>query len=271
MKTRKRRSTLPEGYYHVYNRAARRLNLFADDADRSYFMFLLIRAARRCSLPVVAWCLVANHYHLLLRGCGKALGRMMRELESVYARRFNAKTGFNGCLFQGRFGSTWLPDMDAVAYVSRYIHANSLDEGTAPEDCVWSSAGVYLGVHECPDWMEISPVVDRVGGTAKYAEYLKAHPAKAKRDAERDAAQDAFVTFLEVKVVSLLKDHASLVGQCSIPVLVCLVASRHYAVRPRILARHFGFASGACVSALVSRMSKRLTNLPELNKLLLGC
>lgn len=158
-----------------------------------------------------------------------------------------------------------------MAYVSRYIHANSLDEGVAPEEYVWSSAGVYLGIHECPDWMEISPVIGRVGGMPRYADYLKALPPKARRDAKQAAAQDAFVTFLEEKIVRLLKDHGDVVGQCSTDILVCLVASKRYAVRPRVLARHFGFASGECVSALMCRMNKRLANLPELNELLRGC
>jgi hypothetical protein len=161
--------------------------------------------------------------------------------------------------------------MEAVAYVTRYIHANSLDEGVAPEDYVWSSAGIYLGIHECPEWMEVKPVLDQLGGADRYAEYLRAAPKKPKRDVEREAAQDAFLTYLEEKVTRLLQAKKLGLGQKAFTPLICVVASRNYAMRPRVLARHFGYSSGACVSALVSRMIKRLEASPGLDEVLRRC
>lgn len=238
--------------------------MFANGAQRSYFMWLVARAARKFGLVGIAWGLVANHYHLLLRGTGLALGRMMQEVERLYATRFNQLTGFNGCLFQGRFGSTWLPDMEAVAYVTRYIHANSLDEGVSPELFAWSNAREYLGEFPSPDWTDPRPVLDHVGGAEAYRAYLRASPQKKKREVRREQAQDAFVTYLEDKCGRLFDSRQELLGRYSRTILVCLVAMKEYAIRPRVLAQHFGYASGASVSAAVSRMETRLMKSEDL-------
>lgn len=115
MKSR-RRWRWPDGSYHVINRGARRLSIFADVSDRAYFVRLLALTSRNQNVQVTAWRLMDNHYHLVLQGSGETIGRMIRDLEKSCARSFNLKTGHSDALFQGRFGSTWLPDMRAVAY-----------------------------------------------------------------------------------------------------------------------------------------------------------
>ena len=260
------RSQWPGGYYHVYNRAARRLKMFADGANRTYFMWLVARAARKFGLVGIAWALVANHYHLLLKGTGLALGKMMQEVERLYATRYNEQIGFNGALFQGRFGSTWLPDMEAVAYVSRYIHANSLDEGVDPEVYAWSSARSYLGEIPVPEWMDAQPVLAEVGGRDAYRAYLRATPPKKKRERRREQAQDAFVGFLDGKCRQAFTGREGLLSRWSLTTLVCLVAMKEYAIRPRVLAEHFGYASGASVSSAVHRMEARIRQRPDLKE-----
>lgn len=264
------RSRWPDGYVHVYNRAARRLKMFADGANRTYFIWLVARAARKFGVVGVAWALVANHYHLLLKATGAVIGRMMQEVERLYATRYNEQTGFDGALFQGRFGATWLPDMEAVAYVSRYIHANARDEGVDPALYAWSSAKVYLGEHQVPDWMDPGPVLKWIGGTDAYRAYLAAVPPKRKRRADQEQAQDAFITFLEDKTRRLLAGQEASLGRCSIPALVCLIAIQSHAIRPRLLAEHFGYGSGRTVSAVACRMRDRLKGRPELVRRLSG-
>lgn len=262
------RSRWPDGYYHVYNRAARRLRMFADGANRTYFMWLVSRAARKFKVLGVAWALVANHYHLLLKGTGAALGKMMQEVERLYATRYNEQTGFNGALFQGRFGSRWLPSLEAVAYVSRYIHANARDEGVDPARYAWSSAKAYLGEQPVPDWMQIRPVLDWVGGPEAYRSYLAAVPPKRKRKTRFDQAQEAFLQYLEMKGRLILTGHEEALGSCSVPIVICFVAMEEFAIRPRVLAQHFGYASGETVSSLVSRMKARLQGNPQLKEVL---
>jgi putative transposase len=262
------RSRWPDGYVHVYNRAVRRLRMFADGANRTYFMWLVARAARKFKVMGVAWALVVNHYHLLLKGSGDALGRMMQEVERLYATRYNEQTGFTGALFEGRYGATWLPSMEAVAYVGRYIHANARDEGVDPALYAWSSAKVYLSEQPVPDWMDPRPVLDWVGGPQAYRAYLAAVPPKRKRNAPQEQAQEAFVTFLEDKTRRLVAGHEALLARCSMPALVSLIAMKSYAIRPRVLAEHFGYQSGRSVSTVAWRMERRILDMPDLRRLL---
>ena len=107
-----------------------------------------------------------------VRTDGAAMGRMLREIEKTYSRRFNERAGFSGALFEGRFGSVWLPDERALAYVTRYIHANCRDMGVDPEDYRWSTIWAYLGRADEPEWLETGRVLGYVGGRAAYRRYL---------------------------------------------------------------------------------------------------
>ncbi|HYE99382.1 MAG TPA: transposase [Planctomycetota bacterium] len=263
MKSR-RRWRWPDGHYHVFNRGARKLNIFADVADRGYFVHLLRLASRTRKVLVVAWCLMDNHYHLVLKGSGEAIGQMIRDLEKCYARRFNAKTGHVGALFQGRFGSTWLPDLRAVAYVTRYVHANPRGKGATPAAYRWSSLKAYLGSAPTPDWLFPQSVLDYVGGRAAYREYMNDVPPLRYKAPEEDTAETVFLSHLAERVEESLRARPELHEGLSTEILVCWIAMRAFALPPRVLARLMGFSSGHCVSSLVTRMHERLQARPEL-------
>lgn len=258
----RRRWRWPEGYYHVFNRGARKLNIFADPSDRGYFAHLLRLTSRAQNVLVVAWCLMDNHYHFVLKGSGEAIGRMIRDLEKCYARRFNSKTGHAGALFQGRFGSTWLPDLRAVAYVSRYVHANPRGKGVAPAAYAWSSLKAYLGLAPTPDWLFPDVVLDYVGGRAAYRAYMDDVPPL--RTPADEAPEAVFLSHLAERVDEALQGRLDLHDGLSKEVLVCWLAMRAFATPPRRLARVMGFSSGHCVSSLVTRMHERLQARPEL-------
>ena len=263
MKSR-RRWRWPDGHYHIFNRGSRKLNIFADAADRSYFIRLMALTSRNQNARVVAWCLMDNHYHVVLKGSGETIGRMIRDLEKCYARSFNLKTGHSGTLFQGRFGSTWLPDLRAVAYVTRYVHANPRAKGVAPGAYRWSSLKAYLGSSPAPDWLDAQAVLDHVGGRSAYRAYMDdVPPLKYKAPAE-DTAEAVFLSHLAERIEENLSGIGDLRDNMSRPVLVCWIAMRAFGMPPRVLARVMGFSSGHCVSSLVTRMHERLEARPRL-------
>jgi hypothetical protein len=104
----------------------------------------------------------------------------------------------------------------------------------------------------------VEPVLRQIGGPDAYRNYLRATPPKRSREGRREQAQDAFVTYLEEKLGQLLHGHEDACLRLSSKILVCVVAMKEYAIRPRVLAQHFGYASGASVSAAASRMIVRL-------------
>jgi REP element-mobilizing transposase RayT len=263
----KRRKRWREGAgdYHAFNRGARKLRIFANDEDRSYFIRLLALTARKHAVLVLAWCLMDNHYHLCLRTDGARMGRMVRDLEKTYARYFNKRTGHVGALFEGRFGSVWLPDMRATAYVSRYIHANCRDKGAAPESYPWSSCGAYLRGDPATDWFDPRPILDWIGGPAEYRKYLSDVPPLRKTKDEEIGPEAALIELILEQVRGTFPEGT---GKYSENALTCWLAIRFYALKPKVLSKVLGYASGNAVSATVARLTQTLRRDPRMMGLL---
>ena len=132
--------------YHVTSRGTGKQLIFEDDDDRRFFLRLLHETLSSHAVDLYAWCLMDNHFHLLLHGALETVSLCMRHLCSSYARRFNERAGRTGHLFQGRFGSEAI-DTDAyLLIVVRYIHKNPEKAGLAHTSAYrWSSYREYLG------------------------------------------------------------------------------------------------------------------------------
>lgn len=257
---RRKRWREGSGDYHAFNRGARKLHIFSDDDDRRYFLRLLALTARKHAVLVLAWCLMDNHYHLELRTDGTRMGRMVRDLEKTYARYFNRRTGHVGALFEGRFGSVWLSDMRATAYVSRYIHANCRDKGARPETYSWSSCAAYLRGDPPTDWFDPRPVIDWIGGPEAYRRYLEDVPPPRCRRPEDLGPEASLIEHILERVRLAFPEGT---GRFSDTALTCWVAVRLFALRPKVLAQVLDYASGRCVSALVARLTHSLERDPE--------
>ena len=264
---RRKRWRQVEGDYHAYNRGARRLAIFADDGDRGYFLRLIGLTAKKHAVLVTAWCLMDNHYHLGLRADGERMGRMVRDLEKTYARYFNKKTGHVGALFEGRFGSVWLPDAEALAYVSRYIHANCRDKGIRAETYPWSSCRAYLGLVERPAWLLTDPVLTWAGGVEGYRRYQAEVPPLRKRESEEDVAQAAFLEHIRERVIRAWSG-PDLPERLSLEAVTGWAALRLFGLRPKVVAPLLGYSSGHCLSNVVSRLCQRSGQEPGLRALL---
>lgn len=131
--------------YHIMSRGVGKAIIFEDDSDRRQFMFFLLEGVRQGHLTLHAWCLMDNHYHLLLEGALEAISLMMRRLNGKYAVYFNERHGRVGHLFQGRFRSAAVNTDEYYLTVLRYIHQNPVRAGMT-ETCEypWSSYEAYL-------------------------------------------------------------------------------------------------------------------------------
>lgn len=152
-------------WYHVMNRGASRCCIFNTDEQREYFLSLLADVHSRFGAEIHAYCLMGNHYHLLIRTPEGNLQRIMRHINGVYTQFFNRSEGRDGPLFRGRYKAILV---DAAAYwveLSRYIHRNPLDAGLveALEDYSWSSYPAYVGLTGSPDWLFTSEVLAGIG------------------------------------------------------------------------------------------------------------
>jgi putative transposase len=122
---------------------------------------------------VHAYCLLTNHYHLLLHTPHGALSSAMQRCASRFTLATNRRHGRDGPIFRGRFKSVLVEDDSQLTHLTRYIHRNPVEARlvTRPEARPWSSAGAYVGTAVAPEWLYTASVLAMFGGST--AAYLR--------------------------------------------------------------------------------------------------
>ncbi len=140
------RVSYPGAYLHVMNHATHTMPLFQRNEDYSLFIKYLRDKSPVYGIKPIAYCLMPNHYHLLLLTTSGEISRFMQTIESSYARMRNKKAGTKGPVYQGRFISIIVDEHSYLLEVSRYIHLNPVRAGIVkfPEEYRWSSIKAYL-------------------------------------------------------------------------------------------------------------------------------
>jgi REP element-mobilizing transposase RayT len=168
-----------DGIHHVMNRGVNRMPIFVDDNDRTSFGQRLTDAHERFDIVIHAYCLMDNHFHLLVRCPNAGLSAAMQRLSSVFTRHTNDRHGRDGPLFRGRFHSRLITDEGHLLNAVRYIHRNPLDLPAVGNvlDYRWSSHRTYLGLRRCPPWLDTGFVLDLFGGgTTAFARFVDEPP-----------------------------------------------------------------------------------------------
>lgn len=145
------------GYYHVYNRGAGRQAIFHEERNYVYALRLLKRVARECEVTVVAYCLLPNHYHWLLRQDGETpAGKVPARVFGSYTQAFNRAYERTGTLFEGPYKALAVETDAYFVNVCAYIHLNPVHHGLVASPEAWPYSN-YL------EWIEKRPgtLVDR--------------------------------------------------------------------------------------------------------------
>jgi REP element-mobilizing transposase RayT len=119
--------------YHVYNRVGGGSTEFADEGLAATFVALLRLAMRRDEVPVFAWCLLGNHYHLVVRQGPVPLSRPMKALQQGVTRARNLRSRVYGPLWQGRFKAKEVLDEGYLLQLIAYVHLNPVKAGLAED------------------------------------------------------------------------------------------------------------------------------------------
>lgn len=164
------RLRIPEGVYHVTVRGNNREAIFADDADYQRYLQEVRRCHDEHGCHLLAYALMTNHVHLVLRDHEASLSRYMQVLNARYTRYFNRRYARVGHLYQGRFFAR-LVDRDAyLLEVTRYVHLNPVRAGLVerPAQYRWSSYRHYAGVEEMSRSMiDAALVCSMLGGEGR--------------------------------------------------------------------------------------------------------
>jgi REP element-mobilizing transposase RayT len=142
------RLEVADGIYHVTARGNERRSIYRDDADRQSFLEILQATRTRFHWRCLGYCLMGNHYHLLVRTREPNLARGMRDLNGVYAQSFNRRHGRVGHLFQGRYRAIVVERDEHLLAAIAYVVRNPVRAGicTRPAAFAWSSHRAALGL-----------------------------------------------------------------------------------------------------------------------------
>jgi putative transposase len=142
------------------SRGAARLPIYVDDHDRVRFLGLLAQAATNHGWECLSYCLMENHYHLLVRTPQPTLRAGMQRLNGCYAQGFNVRHRLVGHVFEGRYTSVTVEGDSHLRELIRYISLNPVRAGACrhPGDWFWSSYSALVGMTPAPDFLACEEV-----------------------------------------------------------------------------------------------------------------
>ena len=155
----------PGAYYHVINRGNGGEKVFAGTGDKKKVLEYLEKTVKRFSLIIHTYCLMTNHYHLLIETPQANLSVAIQWLNVSYAAYYNRKHRRRGHLFQGRYKAILIDADEYLGQLSRYIHLNPVRAGmvTAAEQYLWSSYPAFIGKTKVPAWLETGRLLGYFG------------------------------------------------------------------------------------------------------------
>src|SRR3970040_1788762 len=169
------RLEFPGALYHVTARGNARQKIFLDEEARHRFLDLLGKEVTQQGWFCYAYCLMDNHYHLLIETPEPNLVAGMRRLNGVYTPAFNRRHRRVGHLFQGRYKAI-VVDKDAyLRELCRYIVLNPVRAKAVkrPERWPWSSYGATLGEGPAPSWLAVEEVRALFPGRGAYRRFVE--------------------------------------------------------------------------------------------------
>lgn len=171
--------------YHVFSRGNRREPIYLDDQDFGGFVDLLGEVCARFNWVVHAYCLMTNHYHLLVETPDANLSRGMRQLNGEHTQRFNRRHRRVGHVFQGRYKAILVQRGSYLLELTRYVVLNPVKAGMVgdPGEWAWSSYNAQVAREPAPEWLDVEWLLGQFGtrpGEAipRYARFVAAGAGK---------------------------------------------------------------------------------------------
>src|SRR3989338_7626496 len=149
------RIEFPGAFYHVTTRGNARGAIFSSDEDRNQLLFIFGKIADKFNWRCYSYCLMNNHYHLVIQTTDPTLSRGMQHLNGTFTQWFNSKHGRVGHLFQGRFKAFLVEEHEYLLQAMRYVILNPVraEMVTDPADYHWSSYRATIGLETAPEWL----------------------------------------------------------------------------------------------------------------------
>ena len=187
--------------YHVTVRGNARQAMFLDNRDRNQFLKQLAQSVGTYDIRLYIFCLMTNHFHLLLETPQANLSRFMHALETAYTVYFNLSHNRQGHLTQGRYDARLVHSDRYLLRLSRYVHLNPVRVGKIAHlpldrrvkylrEYQWSSYRSYIGRTKPLEFVQYAPVLALLGGgkpatAAVYRKFVETGLAETDEDLAR--------------------------------------------------------------------------------------
>ena len=184
------------GYYHIINRGVAQMAVFKEPADYEYFEELMCFYMQSYGITLHNYCLMGNHYHLLIETREENLSKFMRQLNMNYAIYFNKKYKRVGHLWQGRFKSWYVTDEAYLYTLMCYIEQNPLKANMVKnmEEYPYGSYCYFLNYKEMPECLENAWIVQHYKEDKESIEAFLANPVDTAQLQELKTASNLFAS-----------------------------------------------------------------------------
>ncbi|MFK7917544.1 MAG: transposase [Ilumatobacter sp.] len=260
--SRQPRIDFPGATHHVVNRGVDHHTIFYSDTDRAEFGRLIVEIHERFGVIVLAYCLMDNHYHLVIRDEDGHLSAAMQHLQSVFAMHVNERHARDGHLFKGRFFSTVVSDDAYLLTVIPYVERNALDLPgiIRPSDYRWSSHRRHLGLRQAAPWLDTSFVLGCFGGLDAYRRAVDRNHSDQSEPARLEVGH--LDNFARLAVALHAPDHVN-PAQLNRTIATALIPELNGPNRA-LLSDALGFTSRRAALQATSRAQRRLSADPTL-------
>ena len=190
----KRPTYLPGHYYHIYNRGAHRISIFREKENYIFALRKMKAYCRSLALTLIAYCLMPNHYHYLIRQDGEHhAGLLPQRVFNSYTKAYNKRYGHSGTLFEGNYKATPVQDETHLLHLCRYIHANPVKHGLVADLAEWPYSNYLEWIGERDGTLiDRDFVQDHFASPQSYQEFVFDYLIERKLPRELDAYLSAW-------------------------------------------------------------------------------
>ncbi|MBV1907672.1 MAG: transposase [Kangiellaceae bacterium] len=162
-------------FHHLINRGRDNQSIYLEDKDYESFLATLAEVTKEYHAVIHAYCLITNHYHLLIETPKANLGQIMKHVNGLYTQRYNRKYKKDGALFRGRYKSILVDEDAYLLQLTRYIHRNPVEVKKKMvkqlSDYRWSSYPAYITQTKAADWLYGEKTYQMLGHRHRYKGY----------------------------------------------------------------------------------------------------
>lgn len=162
-------------FYHIYNRGSGRQPIFFEEDNYHYLLRLFKKYIQATEITIIAYCLMPNHYHFLVRQDGEIpAGLLFQRVFNAYTKAINNKYDHTGTLFQGRYRCILLTKTSYLFHLCRYIHANPVKAGLVASPEMWPYSNYQEWIGSCSGTLFDNDFVrTNFGNTNEYVEFVQ--------------------------------------------------------------------------------------------------